>query len=1351
MTDGLSVDRIYSYHQLVRPSDSDFGYGWQGILPAQGKLNFGTFRPIWLSVTLVGGLEFDFDYSASTGQWTFSSPYPDQLRTNITALFQVPATDWRTFFNSTPVTWRIDFADGQQIFVSSVPPVSSWPIPVVPTRHVLPSGFARDFIYNDQTGFAKLRPTAINSSDGRSLALTWQANKITQILLPDNTKLLYTYDSPTTVSNYTDRLVGAAHIGSAGQTVWQQSYVYENSMLPYALTGVIDALGNRLNRYQYDQIGRATLTELADGSERFSVSYGSPVAGTNSISRTVVNPAGKTSIYTYLTNPINSNLLVSGVKLNSISQAASSITPARASNSQYTSGRMVSANDYRGAQKSFAYDTRNRPTTVTLANGTSVQRQETTTWNATFDKPDRVVKPGLQTDYGYDTQGRIISVVETDQTTHSQPYPTSGQERRWAFAWSALGKLVSINGPKPVDAQGRDDITSLAYDSQGNLLSETNGLGHMTLYSNHDANGRPRQITSPAGTITLLAYDDRGRVQTRTVKHPTDPAQDAVTSFTYDLAGQLTSATMPDTGTINLQYSPVGRLIAVVDSNGDRIEYSHDVFGNIASQTIKSAGGTIRQTVQRLFDDLGRLVSETLGPNRTRSWEYDLNDNPVRVVSARNTATQFAFDPLDRLVSDTDELNKTASTSFNGQDDPITRTDRKGVQTSFVRNGFGDIIQETSPDRGTWVYRHDAAGDLVQSIDGRGQQIDFDRDILGRVIAKRPAGLPAQDVTYMWDTAYIGRLASITDNSGSTSYSYDHRGNVTAKQVSIAGGFTGTVSYAYDRADRIIRIVYPSGRHVNYNRNTLGQVIEVTLQDGPGAPAQVLASNFAYEPIGPLKAFSYGNGLSLVQDWGNDRRLYAKSVKRADGSDVWAKTYAYDNDDNIIAIATPGTPADTQSFTYDAKSRLVQATGPYGDVAREDYGYDDNDNRLTLAQRDTATTPNPTRLVTSTIAAGSNRLASQSIAGPTGTTSRSFTYNGRGDVTAETRDGTGVTASYDAYGRLATYTRTGTPSFAMLYSGTDERVQVSVDGTPRRFVHDESGRVIGEYGATGTTFAEHIWLMPDTDEGGWEPLALLGATTLSYVHGDHLGVPVQITDASGTTVNAMQADPFGQRFYTASTSAPRTSLALPGQIIDIADRHYNLYRDYDPTLGRYLQADPIGLEGGDNVYGYVGGNPLTRTDPLGLACNGMGCYTTPLESAAARSGNYDLYYGLACAGGDDYACYARRIAANDNISGDMANRWLDRAIDNLADRNNQCIDRENLKEVIRKGLARRYANYLPRDPSRRRWPTKRAVAQIHWDEFGQHGLPPSTFGGTPGGKDWPYVPSWIENWCPNCK
>ena len=67
------------------------------------------------------------------------------------------------------------------------------------------------------------------------------------------------------------------------------------------------------------------------------------------------------------------------------------------------------------------------------------------------------------------------------------------------------------------------------------------------------------------------------------------------------------------------------------------------------------------------------------------------------------------------------------------------------------------------------------------------------------------------------------------------------------------------------------------------------------------------------------------------------------------------------------------------------------------------------------------------------------------------------------------------------------------------------------------------------------------------------------------------------------------------------TGYETTDLRFPGQLADAeSGLSYNYFRDYDPSLGRYVESDPIGLSGGLNTYGYVGGNPLGYSDPLGL-------------------------------------------------------------------------------------------------------------------------------------------------------
>ncbi|MGQ0658298.1 MAG: RHS repeat-associated core domain-containing protein [Chromatiales bacterium] len=107
-----------------------------------------------------------------------------------------------------------------------------------------------------------------------------------------------------------------------------------------------------------------------------------------------------------------------------------------------------------------------------------------------------------------------------------------------------------------------------------------------------------------------------------------------------------------------------------------------------------------------------------------------------------------------------------------------------------------------------------------------------------------------------------------------------------------------------------------------------------------------------------------------------------------------------------------------------------------------------------------------------------------------------------------------------------------------------------------------------------------------------------GTDSASYSF--NLTTTVSGTDANQTVVWAADYEPFGQA--TLTTEAVVNPLRFPGQYYDAeTGLHYNYFRDYDPSIGRYIQSDPIGLAGGLNTYLYANANPLRFTDPMGLA------------------------------------------------------------------------------------------------------------------------------------------------------
>lgn len=125
-------------------------------------------------------------------------------------------------------------------------------------------------------------------------------------------------------------------------------------------------------------------------------------------------------------------------------------------------------------------------------------------------------------------------------------------------------------------------------------------------------------------------------------------------------------------------------------------------------------------------------------------------------------------------------------------------------------------------------------------------------------------------------------------------------------------------------------------------------------------------------------------------------------------------------------------------------------------------------------------------------------------------------------------------------------------------------------------------------------------LSPGPHWGNPPASAMLAAEYL-YLHVDHLNTPKVLTDENQQVVWKGDYEPFGEVTETVSTID--MPLRYPGQIADDeTGLHYNYFRTYDPSIGRYTQSDPIGLSDGPNTFAYVEANPILYMDRAGLFC-----------------------------------------------------------------------------------------------------------------------------------------------------
>jgi RHS repeat-associated protein len=308
-----------------------------------------------------------------------------------------------------------------------------------------------------------------------------------------------------------------------------------------------------------------------------------------------------------------------------------------------------------------------------------------------------------------------------------------------------------------------------------------------------------------------------------------------------------------------------------------------------------------------------------------------------------------------------------------------------------------------------------------------------------------------------------------------------------------------------------------------------------------------------------------------------------------------AMTYAYDNADRLTAITQGSAQV---GFTYDAASHHSTLTLPKGIVVT--YSYDtanqlsgityvsgstsignltyayDNAGQRTQIGGTLAALALPAALASATYNAD-NRL--------TNWAGTSLTYDANGNLTG---DGS-LTYGWDSRNRLASLAGAATASFG--YGALARRNGKTINGTATNFLYDGANAV--QELASGTPTAnlltglgiDEVFSRPDR------------RGTRSFVT-DALGTTVTLTNGVGAVMTSYAYEPYGNT--TVSGEVNGNPAQYTGRENDGTGPYYYRARYYHPGFSRFVAEDPVGFTGGDNLYAYVNGNPISKIDPLGL-------------------------------------------------------------------------------------------------------------------------------------------------------